>query len=395
MSALENAKALTGAEILKKIADLGLVEQGVYAGSLADLLAAAVAESKEEGVEIGVACGLNNADTDYVLLGILKNAPEKVMEGIAVAALAVGAEKKTLYVPESEKALADELAEKAAAYGIAVSAEFINVRANKGSAMIHIATAADLADAFDDSYVPGVYVFVGEELKKVSATTKIADLVDVTGAKAIEAGYKLYTPAEEPTAAAAVNGVIRVLTDKDCVVSAAEKKVTACRQTSCGKCVFCREGLIQLQYMNREITQGRGKAEFIDLAKEIGEAMEISTLCSMGQESAKYTLDAIAAFEDEYMAHIKKKQCPAGECQAFINFYIDPNLCNGCAKCTEVCADDGLEGLPGYIYIIDEFNCTKCRKCEDVCPVHAIKETTGRVPKLPDRLTRVGRFRAN
>jgi fumarate reductase flavoprotein subunit/NADH-quinone oxidoreductase subunit F len=183
------------------------------------------------------------------------------------------------------------------------------------------------------------------------------------------------------------------LTEKDCIVAETEKKLLETRRQSCGKCVFCREGLIQLAYMQKEITEGRGKMEYLDLTKEIGEAMCDSTPCSMGQTCAKIALTAIDRFADEYEAHIKKKNCPAGVCSAFVAMYIDPQSCNGCGDCVDVCPLDCIEGKSGYIHMIDEFDCSKCGKCMEVCEEGAIHKTTGKVPKLPNRLTKVGKFR--
>ena len=145
--------------------------------------------------------------------------------------------------------------------------------------------------------------------------------------------------------------------------------------------------------MQKEITEGRGKAEFIDLTKEIGEAMCYSTPCSMGQVSAKAALSATELFAKEYEEHIKKKNCPAGACSSFVNIYIDPSLCNGCGECMDVCPKDCIEGKAKYIHMIDDFDCTKCGKCMEVCDEDAIVQTTGKLPKLPNRLTKVGKFK--
>lgn len=397
MSALENAKNMSKEEVLEKIGALSIQEAGLHSGPLTAHFETALAKNAEEGTELAVAAALNNADTEQVLLEVLKADPEKVLEGLAIAAYALGTEKKVLYVPEAETELAKTLEDTAAKYQTEVKAEFLNIRANQGNALIHIVTAADLADAFADAYMPGVYVSVnGSGVKKVAPDTKVADLADTEGAKALLLGYRIHQPEDAALTVAEAgiaNGVVRVLTEKDCIVAETEKRLTASRKQSCGKCVFCREGLIQLQYMQKETTEGRGKMEYMDLTKEIGEAMCYSTPCTMGQVSAEIALTATELFGKEYEAHIKKKNCPAGVCSSFVNIYIDPKLCDGCGECMDVCPKDCIEGKAKYIHMIDDFDCTKCGKCIEACPADAIVQTTGKVPKLPNRLTKVGKFK--
>ncbi|HCI73442.1 MAG TPA: iron reductase subunit beta, partial [Lachnospiraceae bacterium] len=319
MSAYANAKALGRDAVLEKIAALDLYETGVYREKMTDHIRKAQDAAAEEGVQLHAVAALNNADTDMVFLELVKQAPEKVVEGCAIAAIAAGADQAVLMLPEKEEELAQSLKEKAAACGVAVVNEFLNIRQNQTNLLVHIASCVDLADAFSDSYEPGIYVSVnGEALKKVPADEKVSELVDVSAAKAVQVGYAYYTPEECGVPVGELNpanGVIRVLTEKNCIVDDAAKKTLACKAQSCGKCVFCREGLIQLEFMQSETTLGRGKMEFLDLTKEIGEAMCFSTPCSMGQQSARISLSAMGKFASEYEAHIKKKNCPAGVCQ--------------------------------------------------------------------------------
>ena len=393
MSALLETKTMDKTEVLEKIAALDIREAGLCGGKLADRLK----KCAETGADTGVATALNNADTDHVLLEVLKNDPEKVLEGISVAAQTLGTDDKTLYVPESETELAKSLEELAAKYGVEVKAEFLDIRANEQKLLMHIVTAADLADGFRGSYVPGVYVSVnGDPVHKVAYGTKISELADLSDAKALILGYQMHKPEAAELAveeAGIANGVVKVLVTHDCVVAETEKRVMASRKQSCGKCVFCREGLIQLQYMQKEITEGRGKAEYVDLTKEIGEAMCFSTPCTMGQTSAKIALTAMEGFADEYEAHIKKKRCPSAVCTKLVNIYISPKRCVGCGSCVGACPHGCIEGQPGYIHMLDDYDCTKCGACVEACPNGAIILTTGRVPKVPFRMTKVGRFR--
>ena len=173
MSALECAMKLSREEVLEQIKTSGLKEYGLEKELLSERLVRAVEESKEEEKELGVVAALNNADTTGVLLEVLLADPQKVMDGIAIAAYALGTEKKALYLPEyaaDKEAAVKEAAEQA---GVEVIVGLVNVRACKGSALLHIVTAADLADTFAGCCEDGVYVSVnGGELKKVSAEDK-------------------------------------------------------------------------------------------------------------------------------------------------------------------------------------------------------------------------------
>ena len=172
-----------------------------------------------------------------------------------------------------------------------------------------------------------------------------------------------------------------------------EEVLLAERRQSCGKCTFCREGLIQLHTMVKEITEGQGKKEFTDMMTEIGEAMTFSTPCTMGQTASDFAMGSLNYFANEYEDHIKKKKCANNVCSAFMSIYIDPDLCEGCEECADVCPADAIEGKSGYIHMIDEFECTKCGKCISACENDAIIQTTGRLPKLPTRLTKCGKFK--
>lgn len=399
MGALECALEMSKEEVMNRIAALNLPDYGLSRQTLCERIENAKRECLEEQKETGVIAALNNADTEGVLLEVLKKNPEKVLEGIKILAYAMGTENKMLVVPEyaAEIVEQDNIKELAVKNGVRISTEFLDVRKYKGSVVIHIVTAANLTDALDGNYEPCIYVSVnGGKLEGKKYGTKISEIVNTEGAKVIQTGYHYILPEdmEQVVEDAGIdNGVIRVLTESDCIVSEVTKQLTESRKQSCGKCVFCREGLLQLHYMHKEITEGRGKLDFLDLTKEIGETMAYSTCCTMGEVSANGALSAIKILLSEYEAHIKKKKCPAEVCFSSEAVYIDPKTCTGCGDCMDVCPKDCIEGKANYIHMIDDMECDKCGKCVQACEAGAVIKTSGKIPKLPNRLTKVGRFK--
>lgn len=396
MSAFEMAKQMNVSEVIEKIASADIREYGVYTEPLRTKWSVLLGAQHPE---LTVAAGINNSDSGKVLLGLLKDQADKILEGLAVTGYVLGAKEVRLLLPEDETALADSLREAAAGYGIAVENTFISANAYRDHALHHIETMLAVAEVLEGTYEPGAYVSVnGGALTKVAYGTKLSDLVDLEDVKAVEIGHGLYTAAAASELVIDVdtklgNGAINTLGNEKCLMQEAEKRLLEARKTSCGKCTFCREGLNQIYGHITDITAGKGAKEGLPMMKEIGDAMTFSCNCSVGTVGADFVLGALEGFGSEFDAHIKKRTCPAGVCTCFTTIYIDPNLCEGCEECADVCPVDCIEGKAGHIHMIDEFDCTKCGKCIEACENEAIIQTSGRVPKLPTRLTKCGKFK--
>jgi NADH-quinone oxidoreductase subunit F len=180
--------------------------------------------------------------------------------------------------------------------------------------------------------------------------------------------------------------------EEACMVEEMRKLAKLIQATSCGKCVLCREGSLQYRTVIEDVTAGKAKMPDIDMMKEISELIKIGAYCTFGQSMPTLITSGLALFANEFEAHIKKKNCPAGVCDAFASYCILPKQCTGCEDCLDACPEDAIEGKAGYIHMIEEDLCTKCGKCLPACEEGAIIKVVGTKPKVPQKLTKVGKF---
>lgn len=178
------------------------------------------------------------------------------------------------------------------------------------------------------------------------------------------------------------SGGIIVMDSDTCMVDVARYFINFLCGESCGKCVPCREGLKQACKILDEIVAGRGKPEHIKTLLELAETMKDASLCALGQTAANPLLTTLRYFEDEYLAHILDKRCPALVCKELLTFYIDPERCSGCHQCYRICSEQAIEGEQDQIHVINQSKCTKCGQCYDICPPEysAVQKISGEAP---------------
>jgi NADH:ubiquinone oxidoreductase subunit F (NADH-binding) len=179
-----------------------------------------------------------------------------------------------------------------------------------------------------------------------------------------------------------------IITDSDtCMVDLARYFLSFTQAESCGKCVLCREGSMQMLEILTDITEGRGKPEDIDLLLELGEAIKLGSLCALGGTCPNPVLTTIRYFREEYEAHINEKMCPSRACKNLISFHILPEKCQGCLICMRNCPVDAIIGDKRMIHVVDQEKCTKCGTCLDVCPSRfsAVVKVSGEKPETPDK----------
>jgi NADH-quinone oxidoreductase subunit F len=106
-----------------------------------------------------------------------------------------------------------------------------------------------------------------------------------------------------------VGGTIFVVADDKCAVELARGTLSLIESESCGKCVYCREGTIQMVEILSDILEGRGKPDDLLVLTDLGNAMKDGAFCAFGRKAPDPVLSTIRDFCEEYEAHIKEQRC--------------------------------------------------------------------------------------
>ena len=169
------------------------------------------------------------------------------------------------------------------------------------------------------------------------------------------------------------SGGMIVMDENTCMVDVAKYFLNFLKDESCGKCVPCREGIIQMHAILTDICTGVGKEGDIELLEELGEVVKNLSLCQLGGSAPNPVLSTLKYFRNEYEAHIKDNRCPGGVCKALITYEIDTALCTGCHACFKQCPQNAITGEKKKPHYIDVEKCIRCGVCQDICKFDAVK----------------------
>ena len=168
------------------------------------------------------------------------------------------------------------------------------------------------------------------------------------------------------------SGGLIVMDDTKCMVNLAKFYLSFTVDESCGKCTPCRIGTKRMLELLEKMTTGEAEPEDLNKLEELAVNIPKTAICGLGQSAPNPVLSTLKYFREEYLEHVKYKECKTGECKALANIQIDSEKCKGCGMCKRNCPVNAIEGEPGKTHKIDESTCIKCGTCITVCPFHAI-----------------------
>ena len=104
---------------------------------------------------------------------------------------------------------------------------------------------------------------------------------------------------------------VTVMDETVSMVKVAQNLAHFYRDESCGQCVQCREGTWWLEKILREIDEGKGSIEYIDIILDACSQMRGTTICALADGCAMPIDSIVRKFRDEFEEQIKRGQ-PSG-----------------------------------------------------------------------------------
>jgi len=110
------------------------------------------------------------------------------------------------------------------------------------------------------------------------------------------------------------SGGLIVMDDTSCMVDVARFFMEFCMDESCGKCIPCRAGTVQMHDILQRITTGEASPADLEMLQSLAALLRETSLCGLGQTAPNPVVSTLKYFPEEYEAHIRDHHCPSGHC---------------------------------------------------------------------------------
>ncbi|WP_207644267.1 NADH-ubiquinone oxidoreductase-F iron-sulfur binding region domain-containing protein [Desulfitobacterium hafniense] len=182
------------------------------------------------------------------------------------------------------------------------------------------------------------------------------------------------------------SGGLVVLNQGHCLVDLSCHLIRFMADESCGRCLFCRDGLGRLEELLQAMMANHGTAELLGELEELSALVAGLSACGLGRGAVNPLLTSLRYFRSEYEAHLKGI-CPAASCKAMIRFEIEYRQCSDCNDCVmKYCPVKAIKKNPAKRgperYYIDHLLCQRCWTCRQICPQGCIRAVSDGAGKL-------------
>jgi bidirectional [NiFe] hydrogenase diaphorase subunit len=110
------------------------------------------------------------------------------------------------------------------------------------------------------------------------------------------------------------SGGLIVMDQTSCMVDVARFFMEFSRDESCGKCIPCRAGTVQMHDILERMTRGEARDNDLEMLEALAALLRETSLCGLGQSAPNPVMTTLQYFRDEYEAHLRERRCPAGHC---------------------------------------------------------------------------------
>jgi NADH-quinone oxidoreductase subunit F len=372
------ARAMAPDELVALIAKSGLRGRGGAGYPLAKKMAAVRASAAESGRAPLLIANAYDADPGSpIARTMIEHSPANVLQGVAIAAHAVGAVEALVYMHPSADAARDVMTkdiekrrEGLGALQVAVAVGTGGFMGGEESALMNVLesrramarqrppypaqngvgqrptlitsaeTIAWLPQVVDsgakaDTKIvsvtgavanPGIYeVALGTPLGQildraggVRGTLKAMHVGGPTGGflSAAKRDTKLDFESLKAAGTHMGSGQIRAIAEGTCIVAEAAKAFAYLAKETCGICVPCRVGTARVQGILESVQSQLGRDTDTQWLGELAGHMEKFSMCGFGITAPSILRTTMTEFADDYRAHIQDRKCPTNTCRA-------------------------------------------------------------------------------